>query len=75
MFFAMEKSTCVGYFGLTQAAKNIVEGQFMEKHGDKVDLLPETEQLIIKLPMLEEISTAKENSEGDSHHLRLQARN
>jgi hypothetical protein len=45
----------VGYSGLTTAAKVIVDGNFMAKYGDKVDCLPETKQLIIKMAMPEEI--------------------
>ncbi len=44
----------VGYTGMSQAAKDIMEGTFLEKHGD-LDILPETEQLIKELAMPEEI--------------------
>jgi hypothetical protein len=47
----------VGYSGLTTAAKDIVDGTFMDKHGDKVDLLPEREQLIIEMAMPKAIKT------------------
>ena len=32
----------VGYSGLTEAAKAIVDGTFLEQYGDSVDMLPET---------------------------------
>ncbi len=44
----------VGYSSLTTATKAIVDGNFMAKYGDKVDLLPE-KQLIIEMSMPEEI--------------------
>jgi hypothetical protein len=45
----------VGYSSLITAAKVLVDGTFMEKHGDKVDLLPKMKQLIIKMAMPEDI--------------------
>jgi hypothetical protein len=46
----------IGYTGMNQAAKDMVEGTFLEKHGEKLkDILPETEQLIKELSMPEEI--------------------
>jgi hypothetical protein len=41
----------VGYSGLTEAARDIVHGNFMEKHSAKVNLLPEMEQLIMEMAM------------------------
>jgi hypothetical protein len=41
---------------MSQADKDVVEGSFLEKHGDELkDILPETEQLIKELSMPEEI--------------------
>jgi hypothetical protein len=45
----------VGYSGLNEAAKAVVEGDFLEKHGENIDVLPETEQLIKELVMPAEI--------------------
>ena len=45
----------VGYSGLTEAAKAIVDGTFMEQYGDSVDMLPETTHLIMELAMPDEI--------------------
>ena len=46
----------IGYTGMSQAAKDVVEGTFLEKHGDELkNLLPETEQLIKEMAMPEEI--------------------
>jgi hypothetical protein len=45
----------VGYSGIMAAAKEIVEGTFLETHGDLKDLLPETVQLISEMVMPEEI--------------------
>ncbi len=46
----------IGYTGMSQADKDVVEGSFLEKHGDELkDILPETEQLIKELSMPEEI--------------------
>jgi hypothetical protein len=44
----------VGYSGMSKAAKEIVEGTFLEKHRD-LDIQPETEQLINELAMPVEI--------------------
>jgi hypothetical protein len=39
----------IGYTGMSQAAKDVVEGTFFEKHDDKLkNILPETKQLIKK---------------------------
>jgi hypothetical protein len=46
----------IRYTGISQAAKDVVKGTFFKKHGDELkDILPETEQLIKKLSMEEEI--------------------
>ncbi len=45
----------LGYTGMSKAAKDMVDSKFMEKHSDKCDLLPETEQVIRELAMPEEI--------------------
>jgi hypothetical protein len=51
----------IGYTGMSQAAKHVVEGTFLEKHGDKLkNLLPETEQLIKEMAMPEEIKVLGE---------------
>jgi hypothetical protein len=37
----------IGYTGMSQAAKDVVDGTFMMKYGDELgDILPETEQVI-----------------------------
>jgi hypothetical protein len=41
----------VGYSGLSEAAKLIVEGNFMEKYGGDIDIIPKMEQLIKELAM------------------------
>jgi hypothetical protein len=46
----------IGYTGMSQAAKDVVKGTFLEKHGNKLkNLLLETEQLIKEMAMPEEI--------------------
>ncbi len=45
----------LGYTGMSKAAKDMVDGKSMEMHGDKCDLLPETEWVIRELAMPEEI--------------------
>jgi hypothetical protein len=46
---------------MSQAAKDVVEGTFLEKHGDELkNLLPETEQLIKEMAMPEEIKVLGE---------------
>ncbi len=40
---------------MSKAAKDMVDGTFMEKYCGKCDLLPETEQVIWELAMPEEI--------------------
>jgi hypothetical protein len=47
----------LGYTDISKAVKDIMESKFMEKHGDKCELLPETEQLIRELAMPEEIKS------------------
>jgi hypothetical protein len=47
-----------GYTGMSQAAKDVVDGTFMEKYGNELgDILPETEQVIQGLAMPEEIKS------------------
>jgi hypothetical protein len=36
----------IGYTGISAAAKGIIDGTFMEKYGDNIEMLPETEQVI-----------------------------
>jgi hypothetical protein len=51
----------IGYTGMSQAAKDVVEGTFMEKHGDELkNLLLGTEQLIKEMAMPEEIKVLGE---------------
>jgi hypothetical protein len=46
----------LGYTGMSQAAKDAVDGTFLVKYGDKLgNILPKTEQVIYKLSMPEEI--------------------
>lgn len=46
----------LGYTGMSQAARHVVEGTFMERYRDQLsDILPETEQVIKELSMPEEI--------------------
>jgi hypothetical protein len=46
----------IGYTGMSQAAKDVVDGTFLVKYGDKLgNILPETEQVICKLSIPEEI--------------------
>jgi hypothetical protein len=40
---------------MSKEAKDVVEGTFLEKYGDELDILPETEQVIWELAMPEEI--------------------
>jgi hypothetical protein len=40
---------------MSVAAKDIVDGTFMEKHGGNIEMLPETEQVIQGMAMPEEI--------------------
>jgi hypothetical protein len=52
---ARSKQT-IGYTGMSQAAKEVVNGTFLEKYGDKLgNILPEMEQVICELSMPEEI--------------------
>jgi hypothetical protein len=47
-----------GYTGMSQAAKAVVDGTFMEKYSDELgNILPETEQVIQGLAMPEEIKS------------------
>jgi hypothetical protein len=51
----------IGYMRMSQAAKDVVEGTFLEKHGDELkNLLPETQQLIKEMAMPEEIKVLDE---------------
>jgi Zn-dependent M28 family amino/carboxypeptidase len=46
----------IGYTGMSKAAKEVVNGTFLEKYGDDLgDILPETEQVIRELSTPEEI--------------------
>lgn len=36
----------IGYTGMSQAGRDVVDSTFMEKYGDELDILPETEQVI-----------------------------
>jgi hypothetical protein len=45
----------IGYTGMSQAARDVVNGTFMEKYGNELDILPETEQVIRELAMPEAI--------------------
>jgi hypothetical protein len=36
----------LGYTGMSKAAKDMVDGTFLEKYGDEVNVLPEMEQVI-----------------------------
>jgi hypothetical protein len=46
----------LGYTGMSQAAKDVVDGTFLVKYGDKLgNILPEMEQVICELSMPEEI--------------------
>jgi hypothetical protein len=40
---------------MSKEAKDVVKGTFLEKYGDELDILPETEQVIWELAMPEEI--------------------
>jgi hypothetical protein len=55
----------IGYTGMSKAAKDIVDGTFMEKYGDKCDILPETEQIIRELAMPEEIKVLGEKIDSE----------
>jgi hypothetical protein len=51
----------IGYMGMSQAAKDVVKGTFLEKHGDELkNVLPETEQLIKEMAIPEEIKVLGE---------------
>jgi hypothetical protein len=53
----------IGYTGMSQAAKDVVKGTFLEKHGNELkNLLPETEQLIKEMAMPEEIKSSAKRS-------------
>jgi hypothetical protein len=46
----------IGYTGMSQAAKDVVDGTFLSKYGDELgSILPETGQVIRELSMPEEI--------------------
>jgi hypothetical protein len=45
----------IGYTGMSAAAKDIVDGTFIEKHSGNIEMLPETEQVIREMAMPEEI--------------------
>jgi hypothetical protein len=45
----------IGNIGMSKASKDIVDGTFMEKYGNKCDILLETEQIIWELAMPKEI--------------------
>ncbi len=46
----------LGYTGMSQAAKDVVDGSFLAKYGDELgNILPEMGQLINKISMPEEI--------------------
>jgi hypothetical protein len=45
----------IGYTGMSQAARDLVDGTFMEKYGNELDILPEMEQVIQELAMPEAI--------------------
>jgi hypothetical protein len=46
----------IGYTGISQAAKDVVDGTFLPKYGDELgNILPKTEQEIDELSMPEEI--------------------
>lgn len=45
----------LGYTGMSKAAKDVVDGNFLEKYGNEMNVLPETEQVIWELAMPEEI--------------------
>jgi hypothetical protein len=46
----------IGYTGMSQAAKDVVDGTFLAKYGDKLgNILPKMEQVIHELSMPEEI--------------------
>jgi hypothetical protein len=50
----------LGYTGMSKVAKDVVEGTFLEKYGDKLgDILPETEQVICEWAMPEEIKVLR----------------
>jgi hypothetical protein len=50
----------IGYMGMSQAAKDVVKGTFLERHGNELkNLLPDTEQLIKEMAMPEEIKGKK----------------
>jgi hypothetical protein len=45
----------IGYTGMSKEAKDVMEGTFLEKYGDELDILPETELVIRELAMPEKI--------------------
>jgi hypothetical protein len=45
----------MGYTGMSQAARDVVDSTFMEKDGNELDILPEMEQVIRELAMPEAI--------------------
>jgi hypothetical protein len=45
----------VGYFGLTKAAKAIVDGNFLNQCSASIEMLPERTHLIMELAMPDEI--------------------
>ncbi len=45
----------LGYTGMSKAAKDVVDGTFLEKYGNEMNVLPETEQVIWELSLPEEI--------------------
>jgi hypothetical protein len=56
----------IGYTGMSKAAKEVINGTFLEKCGDNLgDILPETEQVIRELSMPEEIKVLEKNIETE----------
>jgi hypothetical protein len=49
----------IGYTGMSKEAKDVIEGTFLEKYGDELDILPETELVIRELAMPEEIKVLR----------------
>jgi hypothetical protein len=45
----------IGYTGMSQATRDVVDSTFMEKYGNEFDILPEMEQVIRELAMPEAI--------------------
>lgn len=60
----------IGHPGMSKAAKDIVDDTFLEKYGDELDVLPETDQVIWE-PMNYRTGINNEDTDNDASTPRL----